>query len=104
MNLHPIEKRALLEDEEIIESWPRSMPNSPIFLVRSKKLRGIGVLWIVISHGAEGLQILWPGWLRLVFHRGVYLVIERWIYVGFYAGRAYFGFMKPQTRWVNRNS
>ena len=32
MNLHPIEKRALLEDEEIIESWPRSMPYSPIYI------------------------------------------------------------------------
>lgn len=104
MNLHPAEGRPLLEDEQVIVPWPRSWPNSPIVLVKSRNLKEIGFFWIFFSCGSSGFQIHWPGWFRLAFHRGVYLILHRWIYMGLSAGRAYFGLMEPRVRWIRRSS
>jgi hypothetical protein len=99
MNLHPTEKRALLEDEEIIESWPSSMPYSPICIRTNREFRGIGILWIVVSWGAGSLQIFWPRFLRLILHRGFILVLYDDLFFNLDHNGFEWGFFKPIITW-----
>ena len=99
MNLHPTEKRALLEDEEIIESWPSSMPYSPIYIRTNREFRGIGILWIVVSWGAGSLQIFWPTFLRLILHRGFLLVLYDDLFFNLDHNGFEWGFFKPIITW-----
>lgn len=106
MNLHPTKGRPLLEDEQVIVAWPRAWPHSPVGTVISGIYRGIWIanlLYLIREEGGKSFQIFWPGWFRLVFCRGCYLTLHRWIYMGFYGGRAYFGFMEPRVRWIRRS-
>jgi hypothetical protein len=99
MNLHPTENRPLLDYEEIIESWPRSWPNSPILILTTREIRGIGIFGVFLSWGAQSLQIFWPGFFRLILHRGFFLVLYDDLFFRLSPDGFTSGSLKPKRTW-----
>ena len=99
MNLHPTENRPLLEDEEIREAWPQSWPNSPIQILTTREIRGIGIFGAFLSWGAQSLQLFWPGFFRLILHRGFTLILYDDLYFVLGPEGCLCGFLKPKKTW-----